>query len=98
MLDLPWLLTIGIITGLVARNIVGGKAFGPVADALLGITGAFAADWILGVTHSTLSWSSSTVFTIWGAAAPPLLAHFLARHQTTRLWTSSPTRKTESGR
>lgn len=36
MLALPWLMAIGIITGLVARNIVGGKAFGPVADALLG--------------------------------------------------------------
>lgn len=84
MLDLPWLMAIGIISGLATRNIAGGKAFGPVADALLGITGAFAVDWILGVTHTEVSWSSSTVLTIWGAAAPPLLAHFVVRRQTAR--------------
>jgi len=67
MLTLWWLLIIGILTGLVPRTIVGGKAYGAVADALLGITGAFAIDWMLRVVHhTTISWSSSTVFTIWG--------------------------------
>ena len=84
MLAFPWLVAIGIITGLVARKIVGGKAFGPVADALLGITGAFAVDWILGVTNTTMSWSSSGVLTIWGAAALPLFAHFWSKRQTAR--------------
>ena len=84
MLALPWLMSIGIMTGLIARNIVGGKAFGPVADALLGITGAFAVDWILGVTNATISWSSSSVLTIWGAAALPLFAHFWSKRQTAR--------------
>jgi uncharacterized membrane protein YeaQ/YmgE (transglycosylase-associated protein family) len=85
MLALWWLLTIGILTGLVTRTIVGGKAYGAVADALLGITGAFAVDWMLRmVFHTTISWSDSTLFTIWGAAALPLLVHFLARRQTAR--------------
>ena len=81
-----WLLITGILTGLVTRNIVGGKALGTVADALLGITGAFAVDWILRVVpHTTaMSWSNSTLFTIWGAAALPLLVHFFARRQSTR--------------
>ena len=85
MLALWWLLIIGILTGLVTRAIVGGKAYGPVADALLGITGAFAVDWMLAVlTQTNMSWSDSTLLTIWGAAALPLLAHFFARRQTTR--------------
>jgi uncharacterized membrane protein YeaQ/YmgE (transglycosylase-associated protein family) len=80
-----WLLIIGLLTGLVTRSIAGGKAYGAVADALLGITGAFAVDWMLRVVfHTTISWSDSTLFTIWGAAALPLLVHFLARRQTAR--------------
>jgi uncharacterized membrane protein YeaQ/YmgE (transglycosylase-associated protein family) len=63
---------------------VGGKAYGAVADALLGITGAFGVDWLGVVTHATISWSNSTFFTIWGAVALPLLAHFIARRQTAR--------------
>jgi len=79
------LLAIGILTGLVTRILVGGKAYGPVADALLGITGAFFVNWMLGLlTQATISWSNSTLFTIWGAAALPVLAHFLARHQIAR--------------
>ena len=89
-----WLLLIGILTGLVTRTIVGGEAYGSTADALLGITGAFFVSWILErLTHNTISWSNSTLFTIWGAAALPLLAHFCARHQTARpLSTSFDTR------
>jgi uncharacterized membrane protein YeaQ/YmgE (transglycosylase-associated protein family) len=64
---------------------MGGKAYGPAADALLGVTGAFFVNWMLGLlAHTTISWSSSTFFTIWGAAALPLLVHFLATHQTVR--------------
>jgi uncharacterized membrane protein YeaQ/YmgE (transglycosylase-associated protein family) len=86
MLAFWWLLIIGILAGLVTRTIVGGEAYGPVADALFGITGAFAVDWILGAeAHTTIiSWSNSALFTIWGAAALPLLAHFYARRQTAR--------------
>jgi len=85
MLAPLWLLTIGIITGFVTRTIVGGKAYGPVADVLLGITGAFAADWLLGVlTHTAIPWPNSTLLTTWGAVSLPLFAHFLARRQTAR--------------
>jgi uncharacterized membrane protein YeaQ/YmgE (transglycosylase-associated protein family) len=86
MLTSWWLLAIGILTGIVTRTIVGGKAYGLVADALLGITGAFAVGWILQTpSHTVLSWSDSTLFTIWGAAALPLLAHFFGRRNTRRL-------------
>jgi len=79
------LLMIGILTGLVTRTIAGGKAYGAVADALLGIKGAFAVAWMLRVvSYTTISWSSSTVFTIWGAAALPLFVHFFARRQSAR--------------
>ena len=79
------LLIIGIITGLVTRTIVGGKAYGPVADALLGITGAFAADWALEIfAPAPMYWTNSTLLTTWAAAALPLLAHFFARRRTTQ--------------
>lgn len=85
-----WLVTLGVLTGLVTRTIVGCKAYGAVADALLGITGAFAVDWVLaGLTHTSMSWSDSALLTIWGAAGLPLLAHFFARRQTTRRLDSS---------
>jgi uncharacterized membrane protein YeaQ/YmgE (transglycosylase-associated protein family) len=85
MLAFWWLLIIGILTGLATRTIVGGEAYGLVADALFGVTGAFAVDWMLGVAaHATISWSTSTLFTIWGATALPLLAHFFVRGQTAR--------------
>jgi uncharacterized membrane protein YeaQ/YmgE (transglycosylase-associated protein family) len=85
MLAVWWSLMIGVLTGLVTRTIVGGEAYGFVADALFGITGALAVNWMLGVvTHTTISWSNCTLFTIWGAAALPLLAHFVARRQTAR--------------
>jgi uncharacterized membrane protein YeaQ/YmgE (transglycosylase-associated protein family) len=86
MLTPWWLLAIGILTGLVTRIIVGGKAYGPVADALLGITGAFFVNWMLGaLAHTPMFWSNSTLLTIWGAAAPPTLAHFFARRTEHRL-------------
>jgi uncharacterized membrane protein YeaQ/YmgE (transglycosylase-associated protein family) len=63
---------------------VGGEAYGLVADALLAITGAFAVDWILELlSHNPTPWSNSTLLTIWGAAALPLLVHFFARRHCT---------------
>ena len=81
MLSAGWLLFVGISVGLVTRMIAGGKAYGVVSDALFGITGAFAADWMLGVITSknSMDWASVLFFTIWGAAACPALAHFVAR-------------------
>ncbi len=81
-----WLLAIGILTGLAVRTIVGGNAYGSVADALLAVTGAFAVDWVLGqLNQNPRSWLDSTLFTIWGAAAMPLLAHLFARRTTRQL-------------
>ena len=58
---------------------MGSKAYGPVADGLLAITGAFAVDRVFGVLiDTTMTWADSAVFTIWGGAEPPLLAHFVA--------------------
>ena len=85
MLAALWLLAIGIATGLTARFIVGGKAYGPLGDALLGITGAFAVDWILGVrADTTMPWSNAALFTIWGAAVPTMLVDFFVKWQVAR--------------
>jgi uncharacterized membrane protein YeaQ/YmgE (transglycosylase-associated protein family) len=87
MLNTWTLLAIGTLTGWITRTIVGGNAYGTVADALFGITGAFAVDWILGVlVHSTIFWTDRALFTIWGAAALPLLAHwFVSTRLPTRV-------------
>lgn len=76
-----WLLIAGVFVGLVVRNAVGGKAYGAVTDMLLGITGAFAANWLIGAlaVANDVAWSYGVLFVIWGAAALPLLAHFLAK-------------------
>ena len=90
MLAASWLLLLGISVGLITRRILGGRAYGVVADALFGISGAFAADWILGVltAKSGISWNSDVFLTIWAAVACTALAHLIARH-TARAKTSS---------
>jgi len=82
MLAASWLLLLGVSVGLITRRILGGQAYGAVADALFGICGAFAADWVLSVltAKSGISWSSDVFFTIWGAVACTMLAHLIARH------------------
>ena len=77
MLDFSILVITGISVGLVVRLIIGDKGYGPVADALLGITGALAAAWVIG--RGELGWSWRANFTIWAAAALPYLAHVRAR-------------------
>ena len=74
------LVVTGISVGLVMRLIIGDEGYGPVADALLGITGALAAAWVIG--QSELGWSWRANFTIWAAASLPYLAHVRARGQT----------------
>jgi uncharacterized membrane protein YeaQ/YmgE (transglycosylase-associated protein family) len=79
--DFRWLLLTGIVVGLLTRKIISGKAYGTVADMLLGITGAFASAWMTEalVSYRTIAWENRLLFAIWGAAALPALAHFLAK-------------------
>jgi len=77
MLDSMLLVIAGASVGLFVRLIIGDKAYGAVADALLGITGAFAAHWVIG--QAEIAWDSRALFTIWAAAFFPCMAHFLAR-------------------
>jgi uncharacterized membrane protein YeaQ/YmgE (transglycosylase-associated protein family) len=77
MLDSMLFVVAGASVGLFVRLIVGDKAYGAVADALLGITGAFAARWVIG--QADIAWDSRALFTIWAAAFLPCVAHFFAR-------------------
>jgi uncharacterized membrane protein YeaQ/YmgE (transglycosylase-associated protein family) len=79
--DSMLLLLTGIIVGLLTRKIMSGKAYGRVADTLLGVTGAFASRFLMEnlASSTTLAWNDSLLFAIWGAAALPALAHFLAK-------------------
>lgn len=81
-----WLLTTGILVGLATRRIAGGQAYGAVTDALLGITGAFAADWLMEALapHDPLAWSLRAVLTSLGAAALPAAVHLLATRKPAR--------------
>jgi uncharacterized membrane protein YeaQ/YmgE (transglycosylase-associated protein family) len=67
--------------GLYVRWIRGDEGYGAVADALLGITGAFAAAWAIG--QGEIAWSSRATATIWAAAALPCIAHVIARRDAT---------------
>jgi uncharacterized membrane protein YeaQ/YmgE (transglycosylase-associated protein family) len=80
VLDFTLLVIAGVFIGLVVRYILGDKAYGAVADALLGTTGAFAADFAIG--PGEITWSSRALLTIWAAAFLPCLAHFLSRRLT----------------
>ena len=66
--DFRWLLLTGIIVGLLTRKIISGKAYGTVADMLLGITGAFASAWMTEalVSYRTIAWENRLLFAIWG--------------------------------
>jgi uncharacterized membrane protein YeaQ/YmgE (transglycosylase-associated protein family) len=79
--DSMWLLVTGLSVGLLTRQIIGGKAYGTVADMLLGITGAFASAWLTETLTSgrPIAWNDRLLFAIWGAAALTALAHFYAR-------------------
>jgi uncharacterized membrane protein YeaQ/YmgE (transglycosylase-associated protein family) len=79
MLDFMLWVIAGVLVGLYIHLISKERAYGAVADALLGITGAFAAAWAIGSREIT--WSSRASFTIWAAAFFPYLSHFLARRQ-----------------
>jgi uncharacterized membrane protein YeaQ/YmgE (transglycosylase-associated protein family) len=81
MADPGWLLLSGIVVGLLTRKIVGGKAYGTVADMLLGITGAFGSARLLEALDpgNDSDWSAHALLAIWGAALLPAVAHFLCR-------------------
>jgi uncharacterized membrane protein YeaQ/YmgE (transglycosylase-associated protein family) len=77
MLGFALLIAAGVFVGMVVRLILGDKGYGAVTDALLGVIGAFAADWAIG--RGDITWSSRATLTIWAAAFLPCIAHFLAR-------------------
>jgi uncharacterized membrane protein YeaQ/YmgE (transglycosylase-associated protein family) len=79
MLYFTLLVIAGALIGLYVQVISREKAYGAVADALLGITGAFAAAWAIGPREIT--WSARASLTIWTAAFLPYLSHFLARRR-----------------
>jgi uncharacterized membrane protein YeaQ/YmgE (transglycosylase-associated protein family) len=81
-----WLI-IGSIVGFVARSVIGGKAYGTLTDALLGITGAFLASWILKLPSVDVrtSWAGKSVLMIWAAVALLFLVRFIAKRKTLTL-------------
>jgi uncharacterized membrane protein YeaQ/YmgE (transglycosylase-associated protein family) len=82
MPDALWLFLTGMLVGLVTRKIMSERAYGAIADMLLGMTGAFASSWLIeNLARSTIvAWNVRLLFVIWGAAALPFLARFLAKH------------------
>jgi uncharacterized membrane protein YeaQ/YmgE (transglycosylase-associated protein family) len=62
----------GALVGLYVRWVLGDKGYGVVADALLGVTGAIAANWAAG--SGDMDWSARATATIWASAALPCTA------------------------
>jgi uncharacterized membrane protein YeaQ/YmgE (transglycosylase-associated protein family) len=77
-----WLI-IGGAVGLVARNVIGGKAYGILVDTLLGICGSCLANWILRIPGVDLrtSWADKTAIMIWAAVPFLLFARFIAKRR-----------------
>jgi uncharacterized membrane protein YeaQ/YmgE (transglycosylase-associated protein family) len=88
-----WLLIAGVSVSLVTRKVLGDSGYGNITDMLLGINGAFGADWIIGVfaPPGEVGPSYKVLFIICGSAALPLGAHLLARFRASR--TESPCHK-----
>lgn len=72
-------LTVAGLAGLASGKIVGGQAFGKVADILLGISGACLVRFIMEQVVVPLEYVYLFLFSIWGAAAPPALARLLLK-------------------
>jgi uncharacterized membrane protein YeaQ/YmgE (transglycosylase-associated protein family) len=68
MFHLIWLIA---LAGWVGGKIAGGDGFGPGADILLGITGAFVVRWCLENIGVSLEAVYPLLFSICGAAAVP---------------------------
>ena len=67
----------GALVGLYVRWVLGDRGYGVVADALLGVTGAIAANFAAG--RGEMDWSARATATIWASAALPFTAHLIAR-------------------
>lgn len=80
-----WLL-IGIFVGMLARFVMNGQAFGSFVDIILGVVGAFMANWVVQLPNieTQLSWAGKSSIMIWAAASLPLLARILAKHRASR--------------
>jgi uncharacterized membrane protein YeaQ/YmgE (transglycosylase-associated protein family) len=93
MLNSTWLLLTGIIVGLLVRHITDDRAYGAIADCLLGITGAFAAEWLIEAMRFSgmVARNERLVVAIWTAAALPALVRFVAKHRRRQPSPSRPT-------
>jgi uncharacterized membrane protein YeaQ/YmgE (transglycosylase-associated protein family) len=76
-----WLLAVGL-AGWASGEIVGGEAFGRVADILLGISGAFLIRFIMEQVGIPLGYVNLLLLSIWGAAAPPATVRLLVRRHS----------------
>lgn len=73
----------GAVVGLMIREIMSSKAYGTIADMLLGITGAFASQWLMEnlASSSAIPWNYRLLSSVWGAATLPILAHVFSNRR-----------------
>ena len=73
------------LAGWSAGKITGGDGFGPGADILLGLTGAFVVRWSFENIGISLEMTYLLLFSIWGAAAFPAAMRLgLKRHHRSK--------------
>jgi uncharacterized membrane protein YeaQ/YmgE (transglycosylase-associated protein family) len=68
------------LAGWSAGKITGGDGFGPATDILLGLTGAFVVRWSFENIGISLEMTYLLLFSIWGAAAVPVIVRLGLRH------------------
>jgi len=82
MLDATLAGIAGALVGLYVRWVLGDRGYGVVADGVLGVTGAIAANWAVG--RGEMDWGARATATIWASAALPCAAHLITRRVASR--------------
>jgi uncharacterized membrane protein YeaQ/YmgE (transglycosylase-associated protein family) len=92
-MDLFTLLTVGLVTGLLANLFFGGSGYGLARDIAIGGAGALLGNWIVGALGAPLlHGSGGTGFAAFSGAAVllVLLRGFHSARRTRDLWTRNP--------
>ena len=70
-----------VLAGWAAGEIAGDGGGGRVNDILLGLSGAFLVRFLFERFEISLADTYLLLFSIWGAALPPIAARWFARHR-----------------
>lgn len=71
-----------VLAGWAAGEIAGDGGCGRVSDILLGLSGAFLVRFLVERFEIPLADTYLLLFSVWGAALPPIAARWIAKHRS----------------